>query len=78
MSQVPLRLDESTQGNHWLQQCKAAGAKWDKLEASELQALDGSERALANLIRDRYSLSRAEAEHQVASFFCPRLPASRR
>lgn len=53
----------------WKQQVGAAKTAWAKLTEDELLRLEGHRQKLAGLIQERYALSRAEADKQVARFF---------
>lgn len=53
----------------WKQQVGAAKTTWAKLTEDELLSLEGHRQKLAGLIQQRYALSRAEADKQVARFF---------
>ena len=70
MSSMPLAASgASGPASGWSERSEAAHLKWDKLSISELHGLDGSQKALANLLRDRYSLDGGDAERQVSAFF---------
>ena len=53
----------------WKQQVGAAKTAWAKLTDDELLGLEGHWQKLAGLIQERYAVSRAEADAQVARFF---------
>lgn len=52
----------------WPQHIPAAMATWGRVTENELLLSDGRIKPLAGLIRDRYWLSRAEADQQVRRF----------
>ena len=53
----------------WKQQVGAAKTAWAKLTDDELLGLEGHRQKLAGLIQERYAVSRAAADEQVARFF---------
>ena len=52
----------------WQQQVGAAKIAWGKLTEDELLKTEGQEQKLAGLIKERYALTRDEADKQVKSF----------
>ena len=52
----------------WKQQVGAAKIAWGKLTEDELLKTEGQEQKLAGLIKERYALTRDEADKQVKSF----------
>lgn len=53
----------------WRQQIGAAKAAWGRLTDDELLRLEGHQERLAELIKERYALSRAEADQQFERLF---------
>lgn len=52
----------------WQQQVGAAKIAWGKLTEDELLQTEGQQQKLAGLIKERYALTREEADKQVKSF----------
>jgi hypothetical protein len=52
----------------WNQHIDAARSAWSRLTEDELRRCQGDADALARLVRERYTLSRAAAERQVRVF----------
>jgi uncharacterized protein YjbJ (UPF0337 family) len=52
----------------WQQQVGAAKVIWGKLTDDELLKSDGEHQKLAGLVQERYAITRATADEQVASF----------
>jgi len=54
---------------NWKQLTANAKAKWSKLTEDELTKSNGDEQQLTTLVKDRYNLSRDDANRQVTGFF---------
>jgi hypothetical protein len=52
----------------WKDRIEAARLAWSRLDDSELLGSDGDASRLARLLEQRYAMSRADAEKQVADF----------
>lgn len=52
----------------WVARVPAARIAWGKLGDLELLGTDGNPVRLASLVRDRYAITRADAEQQVHAF----------
>jgi uncharacterized protein YjbJ (UPF0337 family) len=52
----------------WHQQVGSAKILWGKLTEDELLKAEGQEQKLAGLVKERYAVSREEAEKQVREF----------
>lgn len=57
-----------TQDDSWQKRIGAAHKVWSKLSESELKKSAGEPGKLAELVQERYSVSRADADKQVKNF----------
>jgi uncharacterized protein YjbJ (UPF0337 family) len=55
--------------NQWAKNIGAAKLKWEKLSEAELMTSEGQAAKLIELVRDRYTMSRDEADREVKGFF---------
>lgn len=59
---------ENAQQDRWASRAGYAQSVWSKLTTAELAWTGGDADRLAGLVRERYTLSRREAEQQVKRF----------
>jgi uncharacterized protein YjbJ (UPF0337 family) len=52
----------------WRRDVSDAGVVWDRLTENDLQRLEGHQETLTELVRERYGVSRDEADQQVMTF----------
>jgi hypothetical protein len=59
---------DAAQRDLWVRRAGYAQAVWNQLTSAELAGAHGDAERLAGLVRERYTLSRREAELQVKRF----------
>jgi hypothetical protein len=59
---------DAAQRDLWVRRAGYAQAVWNQLTSAELAWANGDAERLAGLVRERYTLSRREAELQVKRF----------
>lgn len=64
-----VEVSEQPSADQWKVRMTGAKHQWNKLQQGELLATEGRTERISELVQKRYSVSKSEADKQVAEFF---------